>query len=335
MRSLSALGVPTTGYQQLLAPIIVNKLPSELRIAIARKVKDSDSSKILQSFNEEVQVREKCVLSKVAIPKENPIESAKPRWTARNNIATTATLYTEQGVDREQFRAVKCAYCDGTHNSHSCRTVTNHQVRKKILSQKNRCFICLRPGHVARNCHTSMRCLKCNQRHHSTICDCHSKETVNEKSSTGNAKEKSSDSLANSSQSTTNMHVNVKNSVLLQTARVQVKPPQQQQSNTVRMVLDSGSQKSYVTKEVKYALELPVIGKDKLLIKTFGETTPKIATCEIAQFTILCKNGTEFIMQAYVVPVICTPIKQPSTIFGCRKVRSFAEVRSSRLLQRR
>ena len=308
VRSLSALGVPATGYQQLLAPIIVNKLPSELRIAIARKVKDSDLSKILQSFNEEVQVREKCVLSKVAVPKENPIESVKPRWTARNNIATTATLYTEQGVDREQIRAVKCAYCEGTHKSHSCRTVTNHQVRKKILSQKNRCFICLRPGHVARNCHTSMRCLKCNQRHHSTICDCYSKETVNEKSSTGNAKEKSKDSLANSSQSTTNMHVNAKKSVLLQTARVQVKPPQQQQSSIVRMVLDSGSQKSYVTKEVKDALELPVIGKDKLLIKTFGETTPKITTCEIAQFTILCKNGTEFIMQAYVVPVICTPI---------------------------
>ena len=309
VRSLGALGVPATGYQQLLAPIIVNKLPSELRIAITRKVKDSDLSKILESFNEEVQVREKCVLSRVAVARETLMEGAKPRWTARNNIATTATLYTEQGVDSEQIRSVKCAYCDGAHKSHSCRTVTDHQVRKKILSQKNRCFICLRPGHVARNCHTNMRCLKCNQRHHSTICDCYSKETMSEKrSNTGSAREKSSDSLANSSQSTTNMHINAKNSGLLQTARVRVKSPQEQQSRTVRLILDSGSQKSYVTREIKDALGLPVIGKDKLLIKTFGKTSPKITTCEIVQFTISCKDGTDFTMQAYVVPVICTPI---------------------------
>ena len=311
VRSLDALGLPVSGYQQLLAPIIVNKVPSELRIAITREVKDSDLSKILGCIKEEVMVREKCLLSKVAVgqsQKQNPIEESRPRWAGRNNIATTSTLHTHHGLDSEQQKEVKCAYCDGTHKSHLCKTVTDHQVRKKILSTKNRCFICLCPGHVARNCRTNMRCLKCNRRHHSTICDCYSKETVHGKSETNEMRENRGTSLETTSQSTTNMHVNAKNSVLLQTARVQVKPPQKQQSSTVRLVFDSGSQKSYITKEVKDALDLPVVGKDKLLIKTFGDTSPKITTCEIVQVGLLCKDGAEFIMHAYVVPVICTPI---------------------------
>ena len=71
-------------------------------------------------------------------------------------------------------------------------------------------------------------------------------------------------------------------------------PRQEQQISTVRLILDLGSQKSYVTREIKDALGLPVIGKDKLLIKTFGEPAPIITTCEIVQFTILCKDGTDF-----------------------------------------
>ena len=55
-----------------------------------------------------------------------------------------------------------------------CTAVTNHAARKKLLMQKNRCFICLRGGHKAANCGTNMTCLKCRRKHHSTICECFS-----------------------------------------------------------------------------------------------------------------------------------------------------------------
>ena len=119
---------------------------------------------MLRCINEEVQVREKCLLSKVTVGqsrKQTPVEETKGRWASRNNQATTAALYTEHGIDNEKNRAIKCVYCDAAHKLHLCKKVTNHNVRRKILSQKNRCFICLRPGHVARNCRTNMRCLKC------------------------------------------------------------------------------------------------------------------------------------------------------------------------------
>ena len=63
-----------------------------------------------------------------------------------------------------------------------------------------------------------------------------------------------------------------------------------------------------MTVEVKNKLSLPVVGKDKLLIKTFGDESPKLRNCEIVQYAVCCKNGEAIVMQAYVVPVICTPI---------------------------
>ena len=121
-------------------------------------------------------------------------------------------------------------------------------------------------------------------------------------------KESSFEAKEPESASTTNMHVSAINSVLLQTAPAEVKAPGKPRGRNFRFVFDSGSQKSYVTVDVKNALSLPIVGKDKLLIKTFGDESPKVRDCEIVQFSVGCKNGEEIVMQAYVVPVICTPI---------------------------
>ena len=61
------------------------------------------------------------------------------------------------------------------------------------------------------------------------------------------------------SQSTTNMHVSNNNSVFLQTTRafVRVAGDAATEQN-VRLIADSGSRKSYVTADLKRALNLPV-----------------------------------------------------------------------------
>ena len=84
-----------------------------------------------------------------------------------------------------------------------------------------------------------------------------------------------------------------------------MKTPQKQNVSTVRLIFDSGSQNTYVTSDLKNALSLPVIGKEKMFIKTFGDVSPKFTTYEIVQLGIAykCKQ-----VQVYVVPVICTPI---------------------------
>ena len=118
-----------------------------------------------------------------------------------------------------------------------------------------------------------MKYLKCNRRHHSTICECCSKPTKTENGNLNDQKGSSAETKEPKSASTTNMDVSARISVLLQTAWAEVKAPGKPSGTNFRFVFDSGSQKSYVTVDVKNALNLPVVGKDKLLIKTFGGIT--------------------------------------------------------------
>ena len=137
-----------------------------------------------------------------------------------------------------------------------------------------------------------MTCLKCNRRHHSTICECYSKPTTIENVNQNVQKGSSVETKEPESVSTTNMHVSARNSVFLQTTRADVKAPGKPSGTNFRFVFDSGSQKSYVTVDVKNAFNNPVVGKNKLLIKTFGDEWPKVGDCEIVQFSVSALNGT-------------------------------------------
>ena len=44
------------------------------------------------------------------------------------------------------------------------------EERKQALREMGRCFVCIRQGHLGRNCKSSSRCKHCNGRHHSSIC---------------------------------------------------------------------------------------------------------------------------------------------------------------------
>ena len=61
VRSLKSLGVNSEMYGSLLAPIMMSKLPNELRLIISRKTTSEiwDLDNLLSTFNEELQAREK------------------------------------------------------------------------------------------------------------------------------------------------------------------------------------------------------------------------------------------------------------------------------------
>ena len=51
----------------------------------------------------------------------------------------------------------------------------------------------------------------------------------------------------------------------------------------------------------------PVIDHDNLLIKTFGEESSRLPSCELVQVAVKSVDGTSLYVSAYVVSVICTP----------------------------
>ena len=94
------------------------------------------------------------------------------------------------------------------------------------------------------------------------------------------------------------MHVNTDtngNCVLLQTAKTDVsKCNDLNVWAAVRLMFDSCSQKTYITSKLKSELCLPVIGRETLLVKTFGELTPKLVTCDIVKMCVHTRDGLAF-----------------------------------------
>ena len=102
--------------------------------------------------------------------------------------------------------------------------------------------------------------------------------------------------------------------MLLQTATAEVVRPDNDSSPlNVRLVFDSCSQRSYVTQAVEEKLQLSIVGRDSLLIKTFGESDARLRTCEIVQVGIKTLCDTTVYIQAFLVSVICGPLTQHSS----------------------
>ena len=69
VRSLDSLGIKSETYGNLLSPIIMSKIPSELRLIKSRKLekeKSWDIEELLKSIKSELEARERCTTMKVS-----------------------------------------------------------------------------------------------------------------------------------------------------------------------------------------------------------------------------------------------------------------------------
>ena len=104
------------------------------------------------------------------------------------------------------------------------------------------------------------------------------------------------------------MYVNLNITVLLQTAKASVyRPDNDHTISNVRVIFDSCSQRSNVTQHLASELNLLVIGHDNLLIKTFGKETGRLRSSKLVQTAVYTIDGMTVYVNAYVIPVICTP----------------------------
>ena len=111
------------------------------------------------------------------------------------------------------------------------------------------------------------------------------------------------------------MYVGTRTSILLQTAKVNIyKPGMQENRINARLILDSGSQRSFVTTRVKNQLNLDAEGTENLMIKTFGGEAEELQTCEFLHFNIETESTyPDLSLTAFVVPTICQLLKYQTT----------------------
>ena len=246
IRGLASMGINFAQYGSLLTPIIMTKLLQELRLRITRET-DKDIweiDELMTVIKREVEAREASEFVKLHQPKQS-----------RSSLPVAPTVATPV----TSSPSIRCIYCGEPHYSASCVKFRTPQERKAILVQSGRCFNCLKNNHKFRKCESSKTCRYCNHKHHQSICDkrnscdAPASDHMDRAFANSNSNSGTSDNIGSSTEvvptSTNTTSVSKKHqTVLLQTAHAVALASPNGPLVPVRVLFDSGSQLSYVTK---------------------------------------------------------------------------------------
>ena len=216
---------------------------------------------------------------------------------------------------------IKCVYCGKNNFSSDCRTVADVQKRKEILKRNGRCFNCI--GHMARNCERKKKCRNCNGSHHQSICD---KVETKENEKTGhsnqkfNSTEKDDENVNSASQNlfsegnesvvgTTKAKLPQKGRVLFQTAKTLAYGSDKSKHVEVRVLLDLGGQRSFISENVKNKLGLKSLKSEIVNLNTFGDNKYHKRKCDLVKVNLETIESGQLEIFALSTPTICSPIR--------------------------
>ncbi|XP_055912928.1 uncharacterized protein LOC129946684 [Eupeodes corollae] len=167
-----------------------------------------------------------------------------------------------------------CPKCQDSHLLSSCPKFISFSIdsRWEFVRNNSLCFNCLRSGHAYNNCRLTVRCHKCHSRHHSLL---HTSQSQNSTQSTFQTSNQNSNAASHSnlrSNSSENPIPHSSNSLIanhsisfkhnhqvstiLPTALARIQD-KQGIYQIVRILLDSGSQVSFITEQAAQSLGLP------------------------------------------------------------------------------
>ena len=97
--------------------------------------------------------------------------------------------------------------------------------------------------------------------------------------------------------------------VFLQTARAVIHHPSKPHvSLEVRLILDSGSQKSYISERARDLLKLEPACEQQLSITTFGSSKGTTKVCPIVNVRMCLRGYPSMSLSLYAMPIICEPL---------------------------
>ena len=321
VRGLEALGVDASQYGSLLIPIIMAKLPQDVRVQIARNT-TQDVWKIgalLAVIQREVEARE--ISDNVKVTSDNRKPPALP-VLPRDKLSPTANTLMAQGAGKTPAnKGFQCVYCAGNHYSASCDRMTDTNSRKEILKRDRRCLVCLRRGHRNDQCQQNKSCRRCQGNHHQSLCErsfqpvgttppVHTNSNLAGESRSRNEERtelNDQNSNAASVNHTTTTSVKGPYKVLLQTAATYAQGLNDSSPVPVRILLDSGSQRSYVTTALKERLKLAALKTETLNLNTFGDDRFTRQRCELVKLSLRGKED-DVEISALCFPKICSPL---------------------------
>ncbi|KAF0154889.1 MAG: Pao retrotransposon peptidase domain-containing protein [Ignavibacteria bacterium] len=338
LRTLEALGEDIS--QSYLITLIQSKFPHEImeQIELIKGDEDWTVALLRKRIKHHLSAKEESIRHQANSSTENRSTNNKPtnsssyysanrnyqaRYPKSNTITTTGALAANSKKANNSSRPFQksqntnkkhCVYCEGEHFSDECKEFPDLQTRRGKI--KGRCFICFNPNHSMNTCKYKRNCVYCKRygQHHRSLCpkqfSTGGKQTTPVETAIP-ALESNMPSLTvddsngrEEKQQATFSLLNVGESVLMQSAKAEIRNPTTKKTMSSRILFDSGSQRSYITEAVMKELDLEQISTESLGIYTFGSDEAKQIRTSIVNLELTLKTGNYKPLTLSVVPKI-------------------------------
>ncbi|XP_013136113.1 PREDICTED: uncharacterized protein LOC106101423, partial [Papilio polytes] len=258
LQILESLGIGRDRYECILLPLIESALPDAILVEWAKipTKKESKLHQLILFLENQVEAYSRCNLAK----------SLFTYNTSKDDIPTTSCFATKQD-DRsnkeKEGKVIICFFCDKGHNTLECSKADRLSLdeKKEAIKKKGGCYICLKKGHLAKYCKTFIRCMCCSKRHVVILCP-----RLHTQPKTGEQQEEQK-RCVNDDEVNNNFTSN-NTTTLLQTLVVKISTGGQEKK--VRVLLDCGSQRTYIKRELAEDLGLQVTGSENLRHSLFS-----------------------------------------------------------------
>jgi len=253
LRALKSLGA-CTDPSEFLYPMVESSLLEETLIAWQRSSfyqtgssedNKSELESLMKFLSLEMEAEQQRVLAKTGYQEKSSSLSKSKHPTRKDrsrqeDIPTAASLFSSE---------VSCIFCGNKHQSHDCLKARSLPMSERVAAVRGShcCYTCLKKGHRANQCKSLVQCFICKKKHHTLMCYGEKEKTkVEPKNQTEGVQRNNEMTETKSSEvSSTYSNSSSRNTILLQTLRFRVYGSNQR-SKEVRLVLDGGSQRSYI-----------------------------------------------------------------------------------------
>ena len=338
LRSLKALHQDVS--QEVFISIILSKLPKDVLVQLeiqgARNKWTVD--KLRDLLNDYVSAaREKAEQHNNTGISNNRQQASQPlRMSAEALIAGPKSV--SRPYERNKlFKS--CRFCNGNHWNDECTRYPTIEARKQRI--KGSCFICLKQGHKTYECTLTKSCFYCGQvnNHHRSLCpkkygyvkteNTHLVEEMYVQEEVGSTKDEMvtssnkdgmftySNMVQGDRVSNENVLMSSGETVLMQTAKTDIRNPVTAMTQTVHMLLDTGSHRTYITESLAKTLNLKNGDVTELSLVTFGSKKPQRYRTLTTKLDIKLKDGSLFTITANVVPSIAGNLQREPISLSC------------------
>jgi len=255
IRGLKTLGVSSDNYDLILYEILLSKLPSELKHECAKLSEEGMTLNQLLNIVE-TEAKHLDILNS----------------TMQDRQKQTSTPVPPKMLNRSLNLFIKgqaCNFCQSEdHRAYQCPVFLKKTAKERVEMVKGAklCFNCLK-SHLSRNCTSKHRCKECNKSHNTLL---HFNE---EKVQEDNIPAVQSKCFVSRQASKS----------ILPTFFLPV-----QTGNGIQYIgtlIDSGSERSFISKSVQAKFSFPIVRKEKLNIEAFSG--PIISeTCDVVELNV-------------------------------------------------